>query len=79
MDLGGKILIILSVIILTTIFMIGLIGSFITKGQCKELCNQLEGTIIYQRIPDGNWFSLRDKCICYFNEGIRTFTLNGGW
>lgn len=51
---------------------ITMITSSISSKECKNSCI---GALAVEVVPDGNWFSLQDHCVCYYQDSLKTLTL----
>jgi len=60
--IGIGILLIIAILFMSQIFL-----RILTQGICKIKCEN-DGAIYFKRIPDRNWFSSRDYCICLYND-----------
>jgi len=73
MKISTIIFIIVGILIIFGVLIGGIIMGLISDSICKTECNRidaLEGKIIHS----GNW-KIDDLCVCYFEEGIKSFRL----
>ena len=68
-----KIIIFIAIGIIVLVGIIGFVMGQITKHECKNLCEE-NNALHSWRIHNGE-LNLRDTCICFYEDKIKSFTL----
>ncbi len=61
--------------LLFILVIIGFIMMGITDNMCRKECES-RGALYWEKQSNNNWFSLNDKCICFYENKTEAFNLN---